>query len=131
MRCDAGGLTSIPASVWTVIPTSLNLSSNSIVEWTDIDVTSADDNHIACLSTLILSHSSVTRVRPRAFERLRALRRLSLDHNYITTLQSTTFVGLRHLELLDLSHNELVDLSQSLFDEVNQLKVYNHLLFRL
>lgn len=123
VRCDAGGLTSVPASVWTVVPTSLNFSFNSIAEWTGIDAASADDNHVACLRTLVISHSSVKRVRPQAFERLQGLRQLMLDHNDITMLHSDTFVGLWRLELLDVSHNQLVALSQSLFDQLNQLKV--------
>jgi len=126
VRCDAGGLTSIPSSVWRVVPVSLNLSFNSIAEWTAIDVTSADDDHVACLRTLILRYSGLRRVLPRAFERLRSLRWLMLDHNHITTLHSATFVGLRRLELLDISHNELVVLSQSLFDELHQLQVKPH-----
>jgi len=123
VRCDAGGLTSVPASVWSVVPVSLNLSFNSIAEWTGIDVTSADDEHVACLGTLILSHSGVTSIRPHSFERLRGLRELLLDHNQIVVLDSAMFVGLRRLELLDVSHNQLVSLPQSLFDELNQLKV--------
>jgi len=125
VRCDSGGLTSVPASVWTVVPVSLNFSLNDIAEWTEIDVTVADDKHVACLSTLIVSRSGVTRIRPRAFERLRELRQLMLHHNYIGMLDSATFVGLRHLELLDISHNGLVALPQSLFDDLGRLKVCN------
>ena len=127
VRCDAGGLTSIPASVWSVMPVSLNFSFNSIAEWADVD---ASSQNVACLRTLILSHGGVTRVRARAFEQLRALRRLTLDHNHITTLDAQTFVGLRRLEMLDLSHNELVTLPQSLFDQLSQLKVYLIYLFQ-
>jgi len=123
VRCDFGGLTSIPVSVWSVVPVSLNFSFNSIAEWTDVDVTSADDNDVACLRTLILGHSGIMRIRPRAFKRLRELRRLMLDHNHITTLHSATFVGLRHLELLDVGHNDLAALPQSLFDDLIRLKV--------
>ena len=124
VRCDAGGLTSVPSSVWTVVPVSLNLSFNGIAEWTGIDVTVADDSRVACLRTLILGHSGVTRIRPRAFERLRELRHLTIDHNHITMLDSDTFVGLRHLELLDVSHNDLVFLPQTLFNDLTQLKVH-------
>jgi len=123
VRCDAGGLRSVPASVWSVVPLSLNFSFNNVAEWTHIDVASADDEHVACLGTLILDHSGIVRLRPRAFERLRGLRQLRLHHNRISTLQTAAFVGLRRLELLDLSHNELVALPRSLFDELSQLKV--------
>jgi len=123
VRCDAGGLRSVPASVWTVVPVSLNFSLNDIDEWTNIDISEADDNHVACLSTLIVSHSGVTRIRPRAFERLQGLRQLMLHHNRIVMLESATFVGLRQLELLDISHNRLVVLPQSLFDDLGQLEV--------
>ena len=123
VRCDAGGLTSVPASVWTVVPVSLNLSFNTITEWTGIDVSTADNTQLACLDTLTLSHSGLVRIRPRSFERLRGLRQLVLNHNLITTLDSTTFVGLQRLELLDISHNQLVALPLSIFDELHQLKV--------
>jgi len=120
VRCDDGGLTSIPAAVWSVVPVSLNLSFNTIAEWTILD---AKDTHVACLRTLILSHSGVANLQPRAFERLRVLLQLMLDHNHIKTLQASTFAGLRRLELLDVSHNQLVVLPQSLFDQLKQLKV--------
>jgi len=123
VRCDAGGLTSVPSSVWSVAPVSLNFSFNRVVEWTGVDVASADDEHVACLSTLILSHSGVARIRPGAFRRLRGLRQLLLDHNQIVALDSAMFVGLQRLQLLDVSHNQLVFLPQSLFDELTQLKV--------
>ena len=122
VRCDAGGLTAVPASVWSVVPLSLNFSLNDIAEWTGIDVTVADDRQVACLSTLILGHSGVTHIRPRAFERLRGLRQLTIDHNHITKLDSTTFIGLHQLQLLDLSHNDLVVLPQSLFSDLSQLR---------
>jgi len=125
VRCDAGGLTSVPASVWSVVPVSLNFSFNDIAEWTGIDVSVADDQHVACLGSLILRHSGIERIRPRAFERLRGLRQLMLDHNHIVKLDTATFVGLRRLELLDISHNKLTALPHSLFDELAQLKVYN------
>lgn len=124
VRCDDGGLTSVPASVWSVAPVSLNFSFNAIAEWTGVGVSTTDnDHHVACLATLILSHSGVGRIRPRSFERLRGLRRLMLDHNDIATLDEASFVGLRQLQLLDVSHNELVALPHSLFYDLAQLKV--------
>jgi len=123
VRCDAAGLTAVPASVWTVVPLSLNFSFNDVAEWTGVDAASADDTHVSCLGTLILSHCRVARIRPGAFERLRGLRRLRLDHNELAALDAAMLVGLRRLELLDVSHNQLGFLPQSLFDQLKQLKV--------
>lgn len=123
VRCDVGGLTSVPSSVWSVMPVSLNLSFNDITEWSGVHVTVADDQEVSCLNTLILSHSGLTHVRARSFDRLRSLRQLTLDHNHLTALDPTTFRGLEQLDLLDISHNELVLLPPSLFDDLSQLRV--------
>ena len=83
------------------------------------------DVHLAGISDLNLSGSSVETLQEGDFAGLTALRILRLNGNSLTALPEGIFAGLTALETLYLNDNNLMELSADVFSGLSRLQVLN------
>lgn len=67
------------------------------------------------IQSLDLSHNSLRRINPNAFNRLKKLTALSLQNNLIDQLEDSALAGLSQLRLVNMSSNKLVALPPTIF----------------
>ena len=78
--------------------------------------------HLEGVTSLIVSHSSISSVKEGDFSRLTQLTHLKLDNNSLTSLPEGIFSGLSSLKELDLRSNSLSSLSEGIFSNLSALQ---------
>ena len=86
------------------------------------DVTAA---HLATITSLDLSFSSISSLSDGDFDGLTSLTSLNLSFNDLTTLPDDVFDGLTNLSTLNLSFNDLTPLPDGVFDGLTNLESLN------
>ncbi len=78
--------------------------------------------HLEGVTSLIVSHSSISSVKAGDFSGLTRLTHLKLDNNSLTSLPAGVFSGLSKLQELDLRSNSLSTLPSGVFSNLSSLK---------
>ena len=74
--------------------------------------------HLEGVTSLDLSHSSISSVKAGDFSGLTKVTRLKLDNNSLTSLPGRIFRGLSSLQELDLRSNSLTGFPSGIFDDI-------------
>ncbi|RXG56365.1 Chaoptin, partial [Armadillidium vulgare] len=143
-------LTAFANSTSSLVPLSLNLSSNDISQLDpfvggNVYLKSADlsDNQFKevplnflksfgqSMQRFDLGYNKISSLDNRAFGDLDNLQMLSLEHNTIQQVRQGAFNGIPSVQLMDLSHNHLESLPYGCFADIRALRSldlsYNHL----
>uniref|UniRef100_A0A6V7JCW7 LRRCT domain-containing protein n=1 Tax=Bracon brevicornis TaxID=1563983 RepID=A0A6V7JCW7_9HYME len=100
--------------------TSLNITSNDLVDVSDVRISNGSE-----LQSLDLSGNQLSALPPGAFRTLINLVHLSLRDNMIETVDEDAFAGLEELENLDVSDNRLTQLPDATLTHLSSLQTLN------